>query len=465
LQLKRRGALKLSDAFSATALSTPTIVQAQSRSPLSAKAGSTPKAYNLRTAKTPEHHLLCRSTEDVVEALVFVRQEDLPFSILSSGHCFEGFSHNDHAVIDLSNMNHAAIADDHHLTTEPGTNIRQAQIASAAQGRALSAGLCNTVAMGGHLGCGGIGYLSRAHGLLCDQLVSAEVVTADGKLTTASVDENPDLFWAIRGGGPGSFGIVTQATFRTQPNPKTIFIRAFFNLPMAEAVSFFQAWQSWAMGLPREISVILNLGTNDRKNLFFKVEVVSVAYANVTRAFIRALVALAKPAIDPQIFQGTYTQVGDEIWPKDYYPSAPAKFGSDFVTEFLPANVLEAVFAMILDTPRPRLNLFVERLGGAIGDVDETATGYVHRKANFLVQYAAQFNNVASYEDQLAHFRKFRDGCSKVSEGAAYCGYPDRDNTSWGLSYWGQNFERLKKVKRQYDPENVFRHPQSIPLV
>jgi FAD binding domain-containing protein/berberine-like enzyme len=459
--LNRRKAIKLGLAVGAAGFVPPAPVAGKNRNRLTAASGTLLPAYNLRTQKIPKTILQCRTTVDVIDAVKYVREHQTPFSILSSGHCFEGFSHSEHTVIDLRAMQSIKVDQQNLATAQPGTTIGKAQSVLAERGRVLSAGLCQTVALGGHLGCGGIGYLSRKAGLLCDQLVAAEMVNAEGKVIRASEEENAGLFWALRGGGPGSYGIVTQAVFRTVPSRKTTYLRAFWNLPIASAASFYSGWQNWSQQLPSEISTTMIVGSNDLKNIFFKIEIVSVATTQETRKWVLSLMRLGAPAIDPEVFQGSYQQVSEVFSQKDFFPSFNAKFGSNFLSGTTSKPVILAALQAILKNPIPRLSIFIERLGGQI--TAQTDGAFAHRDSAFLIQYAAKLISGPPEEDQLSSFRVFRDIFAPSNNGAAYCGYPDTDLQDWQTAYWGENFARLRQIKREYDPGNVFDHAQSIP--
>ncbi|CAN0603679.1 unnamed protein product, partial [Ectocarpus sp. 12 AP-2014] len=166
-------------------------------------------AYNLRTAKVPKLRARCQTEDGLKQVLDWVQRTDMPFTVQSGGHCYEGLSQSDELIIDLSALNAARLQEAGTLIAQPGVRLWQANDTAAQLGKALPAGYCQHVALGGHVCGGGTGILSRRFGLTCDNLLSARILTASGGILDVSPTTDADLFWALRGGGSGSFGIVT----------------------------------------------------------------------------------------------------------------------------------------------------------------------------------------------------------------------------------------------------------------
>lgn len=425
------------------------------------ETGSGLRAHNLALAVPPKEHIRCRSTEDVTRAVKDLTARGTSFSIYSSGHCFAGFSLGKEAVIDVSPMSQIEM-DRARVTAGPGTQVGALTRALGAAGRMLPMGFCQTVALGGHLGCGGIGHLSRSHGLLADQLEAATVVLADREVVTASEDSHPDLFWALRGGGPGSFGIVTEMTFRTLPDRPATHISALVRLPVAEAARVAAAWQGWSVQLPEAVATTLEVFSPDFENIQLRLAVIASEDGPDLRGAIVGFMSAVPWQEAPSVTQGLYSQLADVFWPRDYYPSEALAYGAAFAETPTNVNVWAAMFTQVVQQKAPRQHLFIERLGGAIARVSSKATGYAHRDAAFLWQIEGRFNRLHDAEEQTQAVEDLTQILRRTTGGASYAGYPNPRLADWPTAYWGGNYARLQQVKTAYDPGNVFSHAQSV---
>ena len=421
------------------------------------------RVHNLALAVQPKQHIVCQSVQDVQRAVQDLTAQGRAFSVYSSGHCFAGFSLHKQAVIDVSGMAQIALDGDL-VTAGPGTQIGALMRVLGAEGRTLPAGFCQTVALGGHLGCGGIGHLSRAQGLLADHLVAAQVVTATGEVLRVSEAEHPDLFWALRGGGPGSFGIVTEMQFRTIPDFQATHLSALVRLPLAQAARVAAAWQTWSMQLPDSVSTTFDANSPDFQNIQMNVTVIAHEDSPELRAAIVRFMG-AVPWIEaPRVTQGAYSDLADVFWPRDYYPTVSMAYASAFSRNTTALDVWQDVFEQMTKQQAPRLQLFIERLGGEMSSVAPEATGFVHRDADFIWQFEGTLNRLHGQAAQALAVDRFAQGVRAADGQGAYAGYPNPRDTDWETAYWGLNYPRLQRVKRRYDPANVFRHSQSIRL-
>ncbi|WP_367115132.1 FAD-binding oxidoreductase [Actinophytocola sp.] len=210
------------------------------------------QVYNpLFDTRKPAAVARCTRPEDVRACVDVAAKARMPIAARSGGHSYAGYSSPDNAlVVDLHPMSGVDTSPDGVAVIGAGTRLIDVYAGLAEAGRCLPAGSCPTVGIGGLTLGGGIGVLARKYGLTCDQLVSAQVVTADGRLVTASADAEPDLFWALRGGGGGNFGIVTSFTFATAPAPALTVFSLRFGGGAADVLG---AWQSWVADLPDEL--------------------------------------------------------------------------------------------------------------------------------------------------------------------------------------------------------------------
>lgn len=209
------------------------------------------KGYNKRILKAPHAIALCTSTKDVAAAVTYAREHRLAVAIRSGGHSMEGFSSNDGGmVIHLGNMNGVELRGDQSVKVGPGCKLSRLYDELLPKQRLVPAGSCGTVGIGGLTTGGGYGLFSRKYGLTCDHLLEAIVV--DGQGVVRSTKDDPELLWAIRGGGAGNFAVVTEMSFRTHPAPPTMQAHHFkaLRLDARRAKAILEAWFSFAQQLP-----------------------------------------------------------------------------------------------------------------------------------------------------------------------------------------------------------------------
>src|SRR6201996_2104104 len=217
-------------------------------------------SFSKRKQITPQVRVVASSPQAVGQTIRWATGNGVSFAIRSGGHSYEGFSQSADLVVDVRGM--AAVqlsADKKSVTIGSGASWGAVYAALEPSGRAIPAGTCFPVGVAGHSLGGGFGLLGRAFGLACDSVLSMEVVDASGKILTASEQENPDLFWALRGGGNGSFGVVTNFNFRTSSVNMVAKFAITWNKPVAQGVKIVQAWQQWLENMPSSITGTLHL--------------------------------------------------------------------------------------------------------------------------------------------------------------------------------------------------------------
>jgi FAD/FMN-containing dehydrogenase len=379
-----------------------------------------------------------RSTEEVVEALAMARAAEAPFSVRSGGHGISSISTNDGGtVIDLGALSAVERLDDRRVRIGPGARWGQVARTLYPWGLAISSGDSGDVGVGGLATTGGIGLMGRAHGLTIDALERATVVTADGSVRTASADENPDLFWAVRGAG-ANLGIVTSFEFRAAPTPDVVL--ASFAYALTDPAAFLQQWGSTVEAAPRAISAFLYVMGGEFAQA-------TVVYAGTdTDAAARALTPFASlPGV-----VGQRAQVAP-------YPSVPLTTGAPHTGQQqattrtgLAVHLDRALAGRLAAALRGGAvqMLQVRSAGGAINDVAEDATAYAHRHQNFSVTAVttgprgaldAAWDPVFALMDGLYLSFESAHAVERVADA-----FPPR------------TLERLRDVKRRYDPEDVF---------
>jgi FAD/FMN-containing dehydrogenase len=420
---------------------------------------------NIRTRLSPKLRTLCQNGDGVRQAVEFAQETKTPFALRSGGHCFEGLSQNENLIIDLRHMNRIEISQNRRrIRVQPGATLGQINDATSRMQAALPAGFCQSVGIGGHVGGGGMGLMSRQFGLACDHLHSAQIVMADGRLLTASNEQNADLFWALRGGGSGSLGVVTEFEFNLRHVANVSLFTMIWALTAKEGAKFLEAWQVWSQSNPNSIGAVLTVKNHSSDKFFFRSMMLSTGADQETKAAAQELFSFANPMQSPSIHQGSYGEVADVIWPQRALPARSYKSASDFISAPLLAPIWQNMLERMLASKIGRQTFIIDALAGQIGTLRNDETAYAHRdNVNFLLQYEALTGNSETRDHDVVDMRAIKHTLADHVTGGAYVNYPDSDLGDWPRAYWGSNLARLQSVKRKYDPDNFFTHAQSIP--
>ncbi|HLG66098.1 MAG TPA: FAD-binding oxidoreductase [Ktedonosporobacter sp.] len=429
----------------------------------------------------------CASATDVQTCLAFVRRFSVPFAIRSGGHSYAGYSTTTGLIVDVTGM-HAITVDAAGGTATIGAGARLIDVyaALAQQGMALPAGSCPTVGIAGLTLGGGVGVIGRKFGLTCDNLLSAQVVVADGRILTCDANHDPDLFWALRGGGGGNFGVVTSFTFRVhQLSTLSLFTLRW---PWSSAASVVNAWQHWAPQGPDELWSNCVLLTNSSKaaNPIVLVNGVYVGGVAPLNALLQQLTGQINAApvsdyvsgatlLDTMLYEaGCSGKSIDQCHlpsqnPQGQVARDTSAVKSAYYTTALPAQAINNLISAISRRQAsPNLGdggIGMDSYGGAINRVAVDATAFAHRNALFSSQFSASWQA----SDPASVVTANRDWLNQTwqsmgpyASGAAYQNYVDPDLSDWQQAYYGSNLPRLQRIKAAYDPDNFFHFAQSI---
>ncbi|HEX6075964.1 MAG TPA: FAD-binding oxidoreductase [Micromonosporaceae bacterium] len=425
----------------------------------------------------PQAVVRCAGVEDVVAAIGFVRSCGLRFALRSGGHSFAEHSSTDGLLIDLGGMCSVTVDGDL-VTVEPGVRVGQLTDRLAAEDRMVPCGWSRSVGVTGAALGGGFGVFSRLYGLGCDHLVAAQVVLADGRVVWADADQEPDLYWALRGAGGGTFGAVTSLVFRTRPVVPAMRFELHFGHRDAAAV--VDAWQYWAPDLDRELNAELAVvaGDDPAAPPMLVVFGVAVADRGSTEALLQQFVTrvgAAPLAVNLAAMSGRDAarhHVDPDWEPSPMAPDARPGLRvvrSQFLDRPLPAR---AVADLVTWFGSRRVAGQIRELefvpwGGAFARISPQATAFPHRGARFLLRHTVQVGARASDQARWTARQWVTGSWSTVrpyGSGGAYVNYPDLDLPAWARAYHGDNLERLIEVKAKYDPTALFRSPQAVPL-
>jgi FAD binding domain/Berberine and berberine like len=413
----------------------------------------------------------CRGAGDIAAAVAWARDRNLPFALRSGGHSYAGYSSTTGLLIDLSGLADISV-DPAAGEVTVGTGVTQAQLHHALRryGRTFPAGRCPTVAMGGLILGGGIGFSCRMFGLACDSLLSTDLLTASGELVRCSPDLHTDLFWACRGGAGGSFGVNTSFTLRTQVAARVTLFE--LSWPLCDARSVLAAVQEIAREAPGEFGIRADVVTSG-----------SCPEEAAKRAHVRAigqflgprgeLERLLAPVLAPAPGLGCRIRECDYWEAVESFADQPPVFEfavkSRMVTGTLPGEAVDLLVAEITRWPGSQNEdgacaaLFA--LGGAVGRVAPDATAFVHRDAAFILALETNWTGSDPRAVSQAGLDWLDRLCAQLAPytaDAAYQNFPDPELKNWRTAYYGTNYGRLAEVKRAYDPDNIFKFEQSI---
>ena len=419
------------------------------------------RIHNGLVDKRPALIVRCAGAEDVVAALRLTQEAGLEISVRGGGHNVAGKAVTDGGVmIDLSLLKEIEV-DPVRRTITAGGGVTWGELnqAAHAHGLATTGGVVSTTGIAGLTLGGGIGWLLGKYGLAIDNLHSAEMVLASGEVVTASEESEPDLFWAIRGGG-GNFGAVTKFCYRAHPL-RTVLGGAAVH-PLAATAEVFAFYREFTRSLPDDLTAFLAL-RHAPDGSGMKLCGVAVCHAGEDEQ--RAEVELqpvrefGPPALDlieriPYPLVNTLLDDAFQRGTFNYWKSA-------FFAE-LNDRVVTKLIDAYQDAPTPLCFLVVEHLHGAAVRVDPSATAFPHRQPGYDCIIISQWSDPTATEAGIRWARETYESLRPHMTDGAYVNYLDNDDASRVRAAYGPNYDRLAQLKRRYDPDNTFRLNQNI---
>jgi FAD/FMN-containing dehydrogenase len=407
-------------------------------------------------------------TGDVAAAVRFARERGLPVSIRGGGHSAAGFAVADDALmLDLSGMKSVRVDPAARTAVAgPGLLWRELDAATQEYGLATTGGVVGSTGIAGLTLGGGIGWLDRMAGLACDNLLGAEVVTADGQVLQASADAHPDLFWALRGGG-GNFGVVTCFTYRL--HPVTEAYGGLLGYTMDRAAEVLQAYREIGAHAPDRLALYAGLVTappapfvpghlhGQRVVGLIPVYFGAAGEAEQLLAPLRALGTPAVAMVRPMSYQQAQ-QLTDGLNPPamHHYYTAEWLRGLDDRT-------IEALVAAAVDAASPLSVIVLKRMGGAAARVPADATPFWYRQAEHNLDIHAQWAPGSAPEPHIAWARAARQAAWRDSAGGGYVNFIGAEDSGRVCAAYGGNYPRLARIKAAYDPGNFFHLNNNIP--
>jgi FAD/FMN-containing dehydrogenase len=429
--------------------------------------------FNGMFDRRPALIVRCRGVADVIDTVQFARRHHLLTAIRAGGHSVAGNSMCDEGlVIDLSQMTGVYVDHKRRVARiQGGATWADVDRETQAFGLATPGGIVSHTGVAGLALNGGIGWLRNKHGLTCDNLVSADVITADGAVITASASEHADLFWALRGGG-GNFGVVSSFEFALHPVGPTV-ATVFSMYPIAATRDVLRRWREWVASAPEEASTeIVTWTAPPAPGLPDSVhdqEVVIAAgvYAADPQEGMRVLQPLrefGKPLgeIAAAIPYRSVQSAFDAMLPNTGKVIA---YWKSLYLDNLADATIEIMADRAENRSSPSTMVFVQHLGGAVRRVGPKETAFPTRDAPFVLNFMGDWRDPCETPQHVAWVREAWNRLAPHSTGAAYLNYlgiEERDAEMLVRSAFGSNFDRLVEIKTKYDPTNLFRLNQNI---
>lgn len=426
------------------------------------------RIWNAMIDRRPAGIVQCAGVADVMLSVRVARDNDLLVSVRGGGHNIAGTAiRDDSLMIDLSGMKSVHInPDSRRAYVEPGASLGDFDHEAQAFGLATSLGINSTTGVAGLTLGGGFGWLTRKYGLTVDNLVSVEIITADAKRIRASADENPDLFWAIRGGG-GNFGIVTMFEFQLHPVGPEI-LAGLIVYPLEQAETVLTEYRRFVDNLHEDLNVWVIL--RQAPPLPFLPEDVHGKGVVVLALFFDGDPVQGMSIIKPLLKFGQ--PYGDHIGPMPYSawqkvfdpllaPGSRNYWKSHNFSELSDAAIATAIeYAGKL--PSAQCETFIGLLGGQASLVAPDATAYYARDTKFVMNMHARWESAEEDEACISWAREFFVRVEPYATGSVYVNFMTEEEVERIPSAYGVNQNKLEQIKRKYDPDNFFRVNQNI---
>jgi FAD/FMN-containing dehydrogenase len=438
------------------------------------------KPFNARFHEVqPSAIVLCATLQDVSETISFLHRHGLEKAIRSGGHCFAGHSSTPGVLMDVSPMDSVSVSGG---VATIGAGARLGKVYEALQEHhvTIAGGTCPPVGIAGLTLGGGLGILGRKYGLTSDLLTSAQIVLADGQILDCDESHDTDLFWALRGAGSGNFGVVTSLTFRTVPVPHIT--NFHLGWPFHHAARVIEAWQRWAPSAPDELAASLKVTATGDVDRLPSVDIYGALMGSESDAMTlqdELVSQLDSDPISASSRQMTFTETR-QFWAKlgaeealAAEPPSPAVAQpylftkSEFFKRPLPN---EGIVALVENFSLGRASGESRELdfmpwGGAYNRVRPDATAFVHRDELFQLKHAVTIELEALADEKADAQNWLGRSWAAVhpwGSGRVFQNFVDPELDRWAEAYYGTNYERLIRVKAQYDPSGFFHFHQSI---
>jgi FAD/FMN-containing dehydrogenase len=428
------------------------------------------KVWNGMIDRRPALIVRCGDTTDVPTALRFATQHGLDVAVRGAGHNIAGNAVcNDGLMIDLSALRAVEVdAKQRRASVQPGATLADVDAATQQHGLATPVGINSTTGIAGLTLGGGFGWLTRRYGMTVDNLLAADVVLADGSTCRASADENPELFWGLRGGG-GNFGVVTRFEFQLHPVGPEI-LAGLVVYPFAQAAQVLRGYRRFAESAPESVTAwtivrkappLPFLPESAHGSEVVVIAVACTAPPQQRDALVAPLLELGDP-VGSHIGAMPYAQWQQAFDPlltpgaRNYWKS------HNFTT--LHDDVIDTMIEFGQKLPSAECEIFIGHIGGAPNRVAADAMAYAHRDARFVMNVHGRWQSAAEDAAGTAWAREVFAACAPYASAGAYINFLTADEAARTEAAFGANHGRLQQLKQQFDPNNVFHlNPNIVP--
>jgi hypothetical protein len=410
------------------------------------------RVFNFMIDRRPAAILRCTGVADVRQGVLFAREQELPISIRGGGHSVAGSAVPEGGLmLDLSHMKGIRVSPGRRTAAaQTGLLLREFDHETQAFGLATTLGVVSVTGIAGLTLGGGIGWLNGLFGLACDNVLEADVVTADGELVTANAAENQDLYWGLRGGG-GNFGVVTSLTY--QLHPVTTVLAGGLSYPPEQARDALRFYHQFASEAPDEVSMAGSVSRYPESGPTASIAVCYCGPLDEGERVLKPLLDFGRPvagAIGPMPYQA-FQSAADASFPlgrQHYWKSSFLKDLTD--------DAIDVLLEFAVTCPSPYTGIGMQQMTGAASRVDPQATAFAHRDRQYDCLILSQWDDPADSERNLDWTRRCFEALRPYLKESVYVnnlGAQDHDRVR---AAYGANYDRLAGVKARYDPDNVF---------
>jgi FAD/FMN-containing dehydrogenase len=414
--------------------------------------------FNGMIDKRPALIVRCAGTSDVIRGVDFAHAHDLLLAVRSGGHNVAGKAVCDGSLmLDLSPMKGMRVDPARRRArAQSGLTLGEFDHETQAFGLATPLGVVSMTGIAGLTLGGGLGWLNGKHGLACDNLLSADVVTADGRLLTASEEENEDLFWGIRGGG-GNFGVVTSFEYRLHPVGPVLAGGLWH--PAAKARDVLRFYHEFASGCPDELSTSASLGRAPDGSLVAGITVCYCGAIEEGERVLRPLRAFGSP-LEDGIRPMAYTAL--QSAPDEGFSPGQQHYWKSSNLEHLSDEAIEVMVRLVKEMPSPSSGVGLQQMHGAASRVDPAATAFPHRDEHYDLLILSQWANPADSEENVRWTRELFEAMQPFVGKGVYVSNLGEEEGDRVKEAYGEHYERLVALKDRYNPTNLFRLNQNV---
>jgi FAD/FMN-containing dehydrogenase len=419
---------------------------------------ATRAVFNGMIDKRPAMIVRCAGTADVIQGVNFSRTHDLLLSVHGGGHSVAGNAVSDGGLmLDLSPMKGIRVHPMRRIAqAQAGLTLGEFDHETQAFGLATTLGVVSVTGIAGLTLGGGLGWLNGKHGLACDNLLSVDVVTADGRLLTASDEENEDLFWGVRGGG-GNFGVVTLLEYRLHHVGPVL--GGGLRYPAAEAREFLRFYHEFASTCPDELSTAASLGHAPGGSVEVGVTVCYCGPIESGEQVLRPLRTFGSPledSIQPMSYQALQSA------PDSGFPMGRQHYWKSSYLRYLSEEAIDVMLQFVAEMPSSISGVGLQQMHGAASRVDSAATAFPHRDEHYDFLILSQWAHPSDSEENIRWTRAFFEAMQPYFEGGVYVNNLGEEGEERVKEAYGAHYQQLVALKDKYDPTNLFRLNQNI---